>query len=150
MKSAVSTSTSASVGVLLARLAVGSTLAWAGTQKLLLIGMFSFVTANLHLLPHWMPTEVGRKYLIAVPIAEIALGALILAGCLTRFSGLLASIMLASFAIAVTGFLSPNLKTAWLPLEPTTVYLVLAVGIFLMGPGRFSLDHAVRRNKAGA
>src|SRR3954470_8330545 len=91
---------SSSIGLLLARLPLGLTLAYAGISKFRQPGgVGQFVDENLSRVPTFMPEKFGTYYLHAVPYAEVVLGAMLVAGLLTRVSGFLAALMLISFAI---------------------------------------------------
>src|SRR4051794_10668415 len=92
---------STSLALLLARVPAGVTLAIAGWMKFRAPGgVAGFVSDNLSRVPAYMPDGFGRIYLNAVPFAEVALGAFLIAGFLTRLSGFLSALMLISFGLA--------------------------------------------------
>ena len=65
-------------------------------------------------------------------------------GLLTRFSGLLAALMLVSFGMiqsGATGFINLFPQDASKLFQAPAVYATFATIAFLAGPGRFSVDH---------
>src|SRR3954466_10304782 len=67
-------------------------------------GVGNFVSHASGVIPDWMPQALGKGYLYAVPWAEIIVGVCLVVGVFTRFTGLIASLMLLSFTIAATGW----------------------------------------------
>lgn len=81
-------------------------------------------------------TDLGINMLWVAAIIEFFGGALILAGLLTRWTALLAAILM------VMAYLSAH--RAWFPTlnggELAAMYFLVFFAIFAYGPGRFSLD----------
>ena len=131
------------VGLLLARVPLGTVLALAGYQKFTQGGVGEFVQRHMSTAEQFMSPQMAGIYLHAVPYAEVVLGALLVAGLLTRVSGLLAAAMLFSFGLAMGGasgfFTYPPERAPELFRAPFT-YGVLALVAFFAGPGRISLD----------
>jgi uncharacterized membrane protein YphA (DoxX/SURF4 family) len=136
----------ASVGLLALRVPLGVYFILAGVAKFSKIGLDAFVTSNLSTATaHMFGNEgLARAYLTALPFAEIALGAMLVLGLLTRVAGLLCTLLLVSFTIAATG-----IKHQQLPFHPNVVYIGATLAVLLCGPGRLSLDHLLfgRRRK---
>ncbi len=137
MKDPLKSEAAAGLGLLLARVPLGFVLVLAGYRKLVDPGLGSWVRANLSRVPGSMPGWFGNVYLHSVPFAEILCGALLVVGLLTRLSAFIVTLMLVSFTIAVTGFISHDKGGLF---TPNVFYLCLALVTFLVGPGRFSLD----------
>lgn len=135
---------SKSLGLLLARLPLGAVLVLAGYTKFHSVGLERFVNEHLSRVPQYMPSGFGNIYLHAVPFAELGLGVLLIVGLLTRVSGLLATLMLVSFGMIQAGghgFINLAPEDASKLFQAPTVYATFALIAFLVGPGRFSIDH---------
>jgi uncharacterized membrane protein YphA (DoxX/SURF4 family) len=129
---------SSNLGLLLARLPVGVFVAIAGFDKVAKTGLQAFVTANISSVPPSIPVELGRAYLYALPFAEMLVGSLMFLGWFTRAAGLVASLLLISFMIAVTG-IGWNKGT---PFHMNVILLGVTLMLMLSGPGALGLDHA--------
>ena len=136
-----------SLGLLFARLPLGLSLAYTGYHKIHDIGVDQFASMSADRVPGFMPPAFGSYYLHAVPYAEVTLGALLVVGLLSRVSGLLASLMLLSFAIAVTGFRD---YSGALPFQAPVVYGCFALVTLFAGPGKVSLDGLLFRGRRRA
>jgi len=137
MKSTCNCEAGPSLGLLFARLPLGLSLAHTGFRKIHDMGVENFVSANADKVPGFMPHWFGNMYLHAVPYAEVALGALLVLGLLSRVSGLLTAVMLFSFAMAASGFIDVN---APLPFTNPVVYGCFALVVLFAGPGKISID----------
>ncbi len=71
--------------------------------------------------------------------AQLGCGILILLGALTRWASL---VVVINFVVAIVGVHLSLPFRSW--LEPMAM-LSCALGLFLAGAGRFSVDHALRR-----
>jgi uncharacterized membrane protein YphA (DoxX/SURF4 family) len=143
MNNPLQSDSSRSLGLLLARLPLGVVLALAGYMKFHTTGLNQFVNDHLSQVPDYMPSWFGNVYLHAVPFAELGLGVLLIFGLLTRFSGLLATLMLVSFGMiqsGAMGFVNLFPQDASKLFQAPTVYATFAMIAFLAGPGWFSLD----------
>jgi putative oxidoreductase len=123
------------------RLAVGSVMAVHGWQKLTEMGPAMFgetMVADLGL-----PAPVALGW--AVTLIELVGGVLLVAGLLTRVSGLLLALVLAGTTILVKvdlGLIAP--MGSMLPgAELDLALLAGALAVLVLGPGRPSLDHLV-------
>jgi uncharacterized membrane protein YphA (DoxX/SURF4 family) len=128
--------TTLDLGLLFLRIPLGVMFLNAGVTKVR-GGVGNFVNMVMTKPPSFPPPEVARPYLYALPWAEIVVGVCLLLGLFTRFTGLLATLMLLSFMIAVTGFRGD----AGAPFHNNVLLLSIAMCVLLLGPGRFSIDH---------
>lgn len=134
MRNPFKTDTSAGLGLLAARLPMGAFFLLLGISKLR-GGVDSFVSSYIADVPSSVPHEWGVHYLQGVPYAEIAIGAMLILGLLTRLAGFVGAAMIVTFMIGVTGW-----KSAPLPFHPNLIYIGVLLAIFLVGPGKISLD----------
>ena len=123
------------IGLLLARFPVGLLFFLAGVGKLK-GGVGNFVEHADKAIPSFLPLALGVAYLHAVPFAEVLVGLSIMLGIFTRIAGLISSLMLISFMIAVTG-IHPSGRE---PLQYNIVLLGISLCLMLVGPGRYSAD----------
>jgi uncharacterized membrane protein YphA (DoxX/SURF4 family) len=123
----------ASLGLLLLRLPVGAFFLLAGVMKFRM-GVGNFVDSSLKSAQPYMSEHVGRMFLTALPYAEVALGALLILGLLTRFAGLVCTLLLISIMVSVTGVRQDQMP------HPNVVLLGATLALMLCGPGRISLD----------
>jgi uncharacterized membrane protein YphA (DoxX/SURF4 family) len=137
MKTTCNCEAGPSLGLLFARLPLGLSLAHTGFRKIHDMGVENFVSASVDKVPSYMPHWFGNMYLHAVPYAEVALGALLVLGLLSRVSGLLTALMLLSFAMATHSFVDVN---APLPFTNPVVYACFALIVLFAGPGKISID----------
>jgi uncharacterized membrane protein YphA (DoxX/SURF4 family) len=130
---------STSLGLLAARVPLGVYFVIAGFNKLAGdSSLKSFVDGNIGSVPNWFPEALGQAYLYSLPFAEIIVGLALVLGLFGRFAGLLASLMLASFIIAITG-----IKHEKLPFQPNAIFLGTALLVMLAGPGGISVDQMI-------
>jgi|SRR6185437_10143137 len=134
MKNPLKTETSVGLGLLLARLPIGAFFLTLGYWKLR-GGVDSFISANIGSVPHAVPHEWGYHYLQAIPYAEMAVGVMLIIGLLTRLAGFVGAAMIVTFTIGVTGIAQQGL-----PFHPNLIYIGLLTMVFLVGPGKISLD----------
>jgi putative oxidoreductase len=114
--------------------------AFAGVMKFKM-GVGTFVSTFAEKVPSFLPTAIGKAYLYAVPATEFIVGVCLIVGLATRAIGLIASLMLISFMIAVTGIRHPQGG----PFNDNITYLCIALAIALIGPGRISVDAQIAR-----
>ena len=130
---------SASLGLLLARVPLGAFFLLAGFGKFTgKGGVVEFVASATALLPSYVPPQLGRIYLYALPLVEVLAGAMLILGALTRVGGLLASAMLVSFLLAFGQVRHPEL-----PFQPNLIYLGVSLLVLLAGAGGISFDRAI-------
>ncbi|MDB5300993.1 MAG: hypothetical protein JWO87_2656 [Phycisphaerales bacterium] len=134
MRNPLKSDGAASLGLLLARLPMGLFFLLLGVQKLH-GGVDKFVGYAQGYLPHWMPPDLGVRYLQLVPYFEVAVGLMLMLGLLTRLAGLIGALMVLSFTIAVTG-----VRDLQLPFHPNLIYLGVLLTLFFVGPGKLSVD----------
>jgi putative oxidoreductase len=137
-------SPAASVGLLLARLPLGLYFVMAGIDKFTRIGTATFVESNMSKATYFMGENVARNFLTALPYAEIAIGAFLIMGLVTRVVAALAALLLISFVIGTTGAFM--MKEAWL-LHPNLVFLGLALALMLCGGGWIGVDGLLFRRR---
>jgi uncharacterized membrane protein YphA (DoxX/SURF4 family) len=145
-KNLMASSTSAGLGLLLARLPVGAILALTGYRILRKTGTAEFMLDNLNLVMTHLSEGPARTYLNLFPYVCIILGLTLVFGALTRPSGLLGAALLVSlayFRAGMTGFVNPNPAYAYQLLNAPTVYTLFAMVVFFAGPGKLSLDHFI-------
>jgi uncharacterized membrane protein YphA (DoxX/SURF4 family) len=127
-----------SLGLLLARLPLGAFFLIAGYQKVFKFGVDKFVsmaTSNARHMPFEVSPSLMSMYLHAVPFLELAVGAWLVVGCLTRVGAFVGALMLVSFTIGYTGISSDQA-----PFQPNLIYLGMTLCLLLTGPGTLSLD----------
>jgi len=135
MRNPLKSDRSTGLGMLLARVPIGVMFFLFGYAKWK-GGVDNFVSQYSDKLPAWGPHDWGMHYLQAIPYAEMAVGALLVIGFVTRLTGLVGALMVASFTYAVTGWrISQPFN-----IHSNLVYIGLLLAIFLVGPGRISLD----------
>ena len=141
MKNPLKSDASASLGMLLARLPVGAFFLIAGYDKLR-GGIEKFVDAvsSSATPPPWAPPGSVHTFLHVLPFLEVAVGALLLLGLLTRVGALIASLMVLSFIVGYTHLHGVSASDQSLPFHPNLIYLGLLLALVFVGPGRFSLD----------
>jgi uncharacterized membrane protein YphA (DoxX/SURF4 family) len=123
------------VALLLLRAPIGIFFALAGATKVA-GGVGGFVEKASGTIPPYLPETIGKAYLYAVPWAEIIVGACFVLGVFTRFTGLIASLMLISFTIAATGWRAQGGG----PFHTNLILLSITIAIALLGPGNISVD----------
>jgi putative oxidoreductase len=138
MRNPLKTDRSTGLGMLLARLPMGIFFICAGYAKLDHWKSDTFASNYSDKLPTWGPHEWGMHYLQGIPYAEMAVGALLIIGLLTRLCGLVGALMVATFTYAITGWRTPPGQP--FNLQANFIFIGLLLAIFLVGPGRLSLD----------
>ncbi len=141
MKNPLKTDRSTNLGLLLGRLPMGLFILLAGVFKLQ-GGAAAFASANASKIPSWAPQDLGHQYLRAIPYMEVAVGAMLIFGLLSRVAGLVGALMIASFTIAITGWREPK------PFDPNLIFIGLMLVTFLTGPGGISVDGALFGKKS--
>lgn len=141
MKNPLKSDVSASLGMLLARLPVGAFFLIAGYGKLS-EGVNKFIEAvsSKATPPAWVPPGSVDTYLHVVPFLEVAVGALLLLGLLTRLGALIGGLMVLSFTVGYTHLHGTTPSEQALPFHPNLIYLGVLLALVFVGPGRFSLD----------
>src|SRR4051794_14330602 len=81
-----------SAGLLLGRIPLGLFFVLAGIHKLY-DGMDKFVTANLPDAMKFLPENLARNYLNALPYVEITVGALVVFGLITRVAAAIMALL---------------------------------------------------------
>ena len=127
---------SSNLGLLLVRLPVGLLFCIAGYRKLATVGMTGFVMKHMKEVPAYMPPWFPKVYLATLPFAEMALGAFVILGVVTRFSGFLLSCLLVSF-LMITGIYDP---AGNLPFHPNFFFLGTALLLLFTGGGGLTVD----------
>src|SRR5438552_763650 len=131
-------SVAASIGLLLLRVPLGVFFILAGIHKLTAPGgAAAFADAHVKQVPSAVPEHLGRTYLGSVPYIEIAVGALLVLGLLTRVVGLAAALLITSFTIGATGVGGGQTGG---PFHPNLIYIGIGLAVMLCGPGIFSVD----------
>jgi putative oxidoreductase len=135
----------ADLAVLICRIMLGTTFIMAGVNKLTPkegrtlgeeLAKFSEYVASQAPLPE----SIGAAYGYALPFVELAAGALLVIGLLTRVTSGVISLMLISFAIGMTmGVINPN-----------TVMASLALLLVFTGSGRFGVDSFFSKCKSSS
>lgn len=134
MRNPLKSDDAASLGLFLARLPMGLFFLIAGYSKLH-GGVSNFVSSYQSYIPSWAPADLGVRYLQLVPYLEVAVGAMLVLGLLTRLAGLVGALMVITYIISVTGVKAPPL-----PFHPNMIYLGVLLTLFFVGPGKLSLD----------
>jgi len=123
------------LGLLAARVPLGTALVLRGVQHFVYTGLGRFVLDCLGFLPFSGITPLARAGLYMVPFLEVAAGVMLIVGCYTRIAAAVAAWILLTVSIAVTGIFVTHDQ-----LSPDIVYLGITLLILVMGPGSASLD----------
>jgi uncharacterized membrane protein YphA (DoxX/SURF4 family) len=91
--------------------------------------------------PEWLPTFIAAPYGYALPWVEFVCGALLMLGLFNRVSAGVATLVFLSIMIAWLD--AGNL----FPRHMLMIYVPLGAYFFLTGPGRYSLDSILNRNR---
>lgn len=133
------------IGILIARLAVGTLFALSGSGKLFVPSRRDEMARTLRAAGVPAP-DVNA---VAVSSVEFLFGSLLVVGFLTPLCCvMLSGVMIAALATTVLPRIEARSLTGWLGSAlylPEVLYLVMLVWLFLSGPGWFSLDHAIWR-----
>jgi putative oxidoreductase len=127
---------------LVVRVIVGAIMAAHGWQKLTMTGPANFGSNMLSSLG--IPGPVAFGYVVT--FTELIGGLLLIAGLLTRFAGSALFIILAVATVRVKTDIG-LIAGPEAPLPGAELDLALLAGLFvliILGPGRPSLDHAIR------
>jgi len=126
------------VALLLNRLALGLYFFLAGVGKFRMgVGVF-YEQGFVPLRPAWLPEALGRPFGYALPLIELLLGLLLIAGLFSRITAGLIALLLATFTIALAqaGLFFPAAG----PFHANVVFFTLAILLASVGPGRYSVD----------
>lgn len=137
MKNPLQSRGAANLGLLIARLPLGVMFFYAGQMKIFTMGVRAFVNMSSGSIPSFLPLPIGKAYLYALPYVELLIGTLIIIGLFARTAGLIATLVLISIMIAVTGVKDPQGG----PFNLNVVLLALALLVLLTGPGAIALDN---------
>jgi uncharacterized membrane protein YphA (DoxX/SURF4 family) len=133
----------ANLGLLFARIPLGLYFVLAGIGKFTADGgASSFVESNMADAMKFMPENIARNYLTALPYAEIAIGAFLIMGLVTRVVAALAVLLLVSFTLGKTGVRMPPL-----PFHPNLLLLGMALCLTLCGGGWIGVDGLIFRRR---
>lgn len=133
--------------LLVARIALGAWFVLHGYGILDGVGRTAYADLHLAHARELLPDSMARTYLLALPYVEIATGAMILFGILTRVAGFLAAILLAAGLLGVTGSKFHVEPGASAPFSPELVILTLALLLVATGGGGFGFDRRVTGGK---
>ena len=120
-----------SLGLFFARVPLGAMFVYAGVMKFK-GGAAKFTEEVMPVATKYMSEHLARMFLNSLPYVEIALGALIILGLLTRVAALFTTALLVSIIISFTK-LDPKSYSNF-------VYTGLALGLVFLGAGRLSVD----------
>ena len=139
-----------------ARLVVGAVLLAAGALKVTSLPLSAFAVRAYQLLPYDVAGYVGY----ALPVVELLVGALLVAGLFTRWAALAAAVLMAGFVIGMAWAWASGLaidcgcfggggpteagRTAY-PLELTRDVVLLGLSVWLLVRPRtaYALDNAL-------
>jgi uncharacterized membrane protein YphA (DoxX/SURF4 family) len=137
----MNTPAKANIGLFLARVPLGLYFLIAGYCHVR-SGLTSFVDGGMTHLPAWLPPNIGKTYLYALPFVEFGVGLFVTVGLLTRFSALVKALILTSILIAMGG-IDPGK-----PFHTNVILLGLALLLALLGGGEYSIDRIMQRKKS--
>ncbi len=133
------------VALLLNRLSLGAMFLLAGIGKLKMGPAAFYRDVFLSIRPSWLPEVLAWPYGHALPFLEVLVGALLVVGLFARVTAGGMALMLASFTIAL--WAAGMFFQGGAPFHTNVILLTLAILLAVMGPGRYSLDHLIRRLK---
>ena len=87
--------------------------------------------------PDWLPAFVAAPYGYALPWTELLFGLLLMLGLFGRLTAGVLTLLSASIAIALAG------AGELLPSHHVMLFITLSVTLWVLGPGRYSLDAAL-------
>lgn len=134
------------LSLLLARLALGTYFILAAYSKFAK-GWSQWVTEQVTKVPSFLPPQVGKGYLYALPPGELLVGVALVVGFFTRTSATLIALMLISFMIAVTG-VGKNDPT--FQIDKNLVFLGLALLLMNTGGGQIAVDASMGGGGGGS
>lgn len=137
MKNPVKSPAAMNLGLLIVRIPVGLIMLFAGFLKFK-GGVGSFVNQAIGAAPKYLPDAAARGYLYALPAVELFIGLLLLLGWWTRLTAFIASLVLISIIMAVTGIVAEN--TDFVP-HSNVVLLSVTLMLMLVGPGAYAFDN---------
>jgi uncharacterized membrane protein YphA (DoxX/SURF4 family) len=130
----------ATMGPLVARLAVGAYFMMAGLSKLQMLSAFVAQVKTFGVLPD----NVSSLYAVLLPYLEVFIGGCFVLGLWTTMVGFMASALLMSFVFAFGFF--PGASDIF---NKDIVLLGAVIGLLYTGPGAYSLDN-VRKPPSAA
>ena len=136
MKNPLHSPAATSLGLLLMRAPLGVYFALAGIHKFQ-GGVSNFVAGSMKSVPPFMPEVLGKAYLYCLPAAEVVVGVCLVLGLFSRLIGCIATLMLISFTIAVTGVAGQG----GAPFHPNLIFIGIALAVMLAGPGGYAVDN---------
>lgn len=149
MKNPLRSERSSDLGLLAARLPMGAFFLIAGCTKIFSIGVDNFVSFASHSghIPSAVPEAWVHTYLHTVPFLELAVGLMLVLGLFGRLGGLVGALLVISFTIGYTRLHGTSPSDQALPFHPNFIYLGLLLMVFLLGPGRMSLDALIFKRR---
>ncbi len=140
-------SVSAASMLLINRIALGAYMLLAGVGKVL-GGVGNFYENSFKgLQPDFLPDLLARPYGYAIPFLEIAVGALLIVGLFTRWTAVVTTLMILSFTIALWMKVGFPQAGASGPFHPNVILMTLCLWVVVVGGGRMSLDHVLRKSQ---
>jgi len=144
MQNPLTTNQARDTALLLARVSLGVLFLMAGYTKVA-GGVNEFVEGHFKSIPTFVSPSFGKIYLQALPWTEMLVGLMLVVGFYTRIAAALASLMLISFIIAITGVGFHGKPQ----VEPNVVYLGLAILLTTTGGGQIAVDHSIGKSAPG-
>lgn len=129
------------LALLLGRVPIGLYLLLAGVGKIQ-GGVEQFVEQGFKpMQPAFLPDAVALPYAYAIPFLEVAFGAALIVGLLSRLSAGVIGLMILSFTIAqLAADFAEGLQRGPGPFNPNFVMIGLCVALVATGGGGWSLD----------
>jgi putative oxidoreductase len=134
------------LALLLTRVPLGAYVAVAGYAKIFDVGVRKFADKSMGMWPTWLPEELGRYYLTALPFVELIAGVMLVIGLLGRVAAGLIFLMLVSIIIAVAEFKDSAATSR--PFHTNYILVGAALLLTCIGSGGFSVDRFLFRGKA--
>ena len=133
---------SQNIGLLLARVPLGLYLLLDGYSHVH-EGARNFAFDHYAAMGRFLPASVDGPFLYAVPFVELAAGAFLVLGIFSRIGGMLATLVLATIVLTITGISGS-------PFNPILIMLGLAMFLGMAGSGGISVDRLMWGNKKHA
>jgi uncharacterized membrane protein YphA (DoxX/SURF4 family) len=139
MRATFSATTASNLGVLIGRVQIGMYFVLEGGYKLH-VGVDRYLQTNGRHVPRFVPAELGRGVLLALPWVQMTVGVMIILGLRTRWAAGVAACVLLSIA-GLKSMLSDPLDVLF---HHTLAFFGMAMLLALHGGGNWTIERIWR------